>query len=220
MPKNAEDNKWIHYIGYLLFFAAVQFILAMVVVQLAFPCTNGICYNILTNPISDLGNTMTSPLWSVFNYSLVIFGALGFASVLILRSAFPKNSTRNLGVLIILIGILGAMGVGVVPENTILAVHSIFALITFVGLALGILILGIGLRKNRQWSTYAIWSIVFGAISLLAIIIFMLPSFGLLPAWIHSGPGAGFGAIERLVMLPSLLWVLMTGWKFSFLKSN
>jgi hypothetical membrane protein len=222
VPKDATLNdKWTRYAGYLLFFAGVQFVIAMIAAQLAFPCTtNGICYSAFTNPISDLGNTMTSPLWPVFNYSLVLFGVLGFSSLLILRLKFPDGVLRDLGLLVILIGILGAVGVGVVPENTILAIHSIFALIAFVGLALGILIFGIGIRKRKEWSRYGTMSIMLGTISLLAIIIFMLPSFGILPHWIISGPGIGFGAIERLVMVPSLVWVLMTGWIFSFRRSN
>jgi len=201
--------------GYLLFAAAIQFILSMVAVQLAYPCHNGVCYNPLTNPISDLGNTHTSALWPLFNYSLVLFGVLSFSGLLLLRSRLPGGSLGVVGVVALLVSLLGAIGVGVVPENTILALHSIFALTSFALSGLGILVLGLAARREKTPGGFSPCSMAVGAFTLIALMVSLSPSFGLLAPWHTSGPGFGFGGIERLVALPPILWLLILGFYFS-----
>ncbi len=203
------------YGAWLLIAAAVQFVLCMVIVQLAFPCTNGQCYNLLTNPISDLGSAgygsfPMSHLWYLFNYSIVLFCVLGTAGLLLMGGWFPKDRFRSGGLTIIIISLFASAGVGVVPEDTILKLHSLFALIAFVGAGLGLLILSIGLLRSRR-NSYAAFSLACALISLVVVIIFMLPNLGILPQWIHSGPGFGFGGMERLTAAPVLLWLIVTG---------
>jgi len=205
----------VKYGAWLLIATVVQFVLCMATVQLAFPCTNGQCYNLLTNPISDLGSAgygsfPISHLWYLFNYSAVLFGALGVAGLLLVVGWFPKGVFRSAGFTIIIVSLFASAGVGVVPEDTILLIHSLFALVAFVGSGLGLLILSIGLLRSRR-NSYAAFSVICALIALFVVIVFMLPDFGLLVPWIHSGQGFGFGGMERLIVIPVLLWFIVTG---------
>lgn len=201
--------------GALLLIAAVlQFVASMAIVQLAFQCHGGQCYNLLTNPISDLGSAGLnghpySPLWPLFNYSIAVFGVLGIAGLIMLRGWFPKNAWRVSGLAIIIVSLFASIGVGIVPEDTILALHSLFALIAFFGSAFGLLLLSIGLYKGRR--RYAAFSTICGLTSLAVLFVFVLPDFGILARWAASGPGFGFGGMERLLAAPVLLWLVVTG---------
>ena len=211
MKIGASANGPSHLGGYLLFAAAIQFILAMIIVQFAYPCHNGVCYNLLTNSISDLGNTQSSALWPLFNYSLVFFGVLSFSGLLLLRFRFPRGALGVVGVIALLIGLLGAIGVGVVPENTVPSLHSIFALMAFSMSGLGILILGLAAKHEKTPGRFSPFSIVLGAFTLIALMVVFFPSFGLIHSWHTFGTGFGFGGIERLVALPPILWILNLG---------
>ncbi len=201
----------IKYGGYLLAIAALQLIIAMIVVQLYFPCNSHGCYNILTNPISDLGNTVLSPLWPVFNYSLVLLAVLGTLGLLSVYNAFYKSTLCRAGVVILAICLVTGAGVGVVSENTILTIHSLFALVSFVAGAIGVFVFGLGVYKMKGYKGYSIYSIASGLLSSLAIVILRLPSVHVLPAWAYYGPGIGFGGPERLIIAPLLVWIIVTG---------
>ena len=197
--------------GCLLASGVVQLAIVMLLAQLYYPCGPHGCYNIFTNPISDFGNTATSTLWPLFNFSLVLFGILAISGAFLLADAFSKVPACRLGLLVIAISALGAVGVGVVPENTILAIHSLSALTAFAGGGVAALLFGIGMRGKKAYRNYSLYSIVSGALTIMAIVIFMLPSFGVLPAWEMYGPGFGFGGIERIVAYLVLAWLYVTG---------
>ncbi len=197
--------------GCLMFFATFQFILMMVLAQVAFPCVGGSCYNLLTNPISDLGNTSVSPLWPIFNFSIVIFGACLFAAALLAAGVFRRSQLTDLGLFAIAVAGGGAAGVGVVPENTVLAIHSLFALVAFWGGGAAIILLGVAMLKDKNWRSYAMYSIISGIVVFIASAAMLLPSGTLA----MSGPGLGFGGVERLVAAPTLLWLLVVGAKIA-----
>lgn len=196
--------------GYLFLISSVLFILAMVVVQLAFPCNAHGCYNLGTNPISDLGNTVLSVLWPVFNYSIILFGALLFGGLVLLLESFPKDWIGKLGILFLMLSAFGAAGVGTVPENTTLAIHSTFAAISFVAGGAGVLLIGIALLRRRGIGWYSGYSILSGAITLIVFFAFTLP-LGIFPSLAYYGPGLGFGFVERIIAFPVILWVFVTG---------
>lgn len=192
--------------GVILIVAVVQFVIVMAAAQLAFPCTNGVCYNIATNPISDLGNTMLSPLWPLFNYSIMLLGALLFVGVFLISGAFRRGPLSLAGLALLAISALGSSGVGVVPENTILAIHSAFALVAFLAGGLSILLLGASMARDARWRRFALYSIVSGLITVGVLVFFILHGM-----WVMSGSGFGFGAIERIVVAPILIWALVVG---------
>lgn len=194
----------------LILAGTVQFILVMAIAQFAYPCTNS-CYSILTNPISDLGNTATSPLWPIFNYSLIIFGMAVFAGALLFLDKFSRGWIGSIGTFLICMSALGAAGVGVVPENTILALHSIFALIAFISGAIGIILIGTTFYPTKAFRTFGLLSIILGIVSLAATAVILLASYGVIQPLAISGGGIGFGAVERIVAAPILLWLMVAG---------
>ena len=180
--------------GYLLVIAAILFIAVMVIVQAYYPCTKSAgCYNIGTNPISDLGNTGTSPLWPLFNYGLIVFGAIFFCGIVISLDSFPKGALGTAGIIFLILSAFGGMGVGVVPENEILSIHSTFAAIAFVAGGLGMLLIGIEMARNSKFKTYYIYSIISGLITLVVFFVSVL-HIGV-PHLVTSGSGFGFGAV-------------------------
>lgn len=209
-------SKSSRYSGVIFIVAVVQFVIVMLVAQAAYPCIaitavkgmpGGIfCYNPLTNPISDLGNTSTSPLWPLFNYSIMLLGALLLAGVFLVSGAFGRGRIGLAGLALLAVSALGSAGVGVVPENTILAVHSAFALVAFLAGGLGIVLLGISMLFDSRWRRFSMYSILSGLITVSVLVFFV--SHG---SWAMSGSGLGFGAIERIVVAPILIWLFVVG---------
>lgn len=198
-------DRSIRYGALLILAGVIQFIAVMAIAQAAYPCTAH-CYNILTNPISDLGNTATSPLWPLFNYSLEVFGAFVIAGILLMRGAFRRSLERQIGILLIVVSSLGAMGVGVVSENVILRIHSLFASVAFLIGGIAVVILGANeLRSNRRG--YVVFSIIAGSISALLFVGYVL---GIYPPLALSGPGFGFGGVERMIAGSFLVWLIVT----------
>ncbi|MDE1870925.1 MAG: DUF998 domain-containing protein [Candidatus Micrarchaeota archaeon] len=196
--------------GCLLALGTLQFIIVMAIVQAYFPCRASICYNTGTNPISDLGNTAMSPLWPLFNYSLIAFGIMFFAGLVLIMEGNPRRFAARLGILLMAISAFGAAGVGTVPENVILKLHSLFAAIAFFAGGLGILLFAISMMASRKNRAYAIYSLISGIVSVVVFLAFTAP-LGLVPHLITSGSGIGFGAVERVIAGPILLWALVTG---------
>jgi hypothetical protein len=91
--------------------------------------------------------------------------------------------------------------VGVVAENIVPAVHSLFALIMFVSWAVAAVV------SFRCWkSPFSYLSVALGAFSLLMLAFSLVqrvsPSFLL---------GFGLGGVERLIVYPLWLWTLGFG---------
>ena len=205
------EGTGMRYGALLLLVGALQFLVCMAIVQAYYPCTTS-CYNMLTNAISDLGNTNTSAIWPLFGYSLAMFGAIGLSGIVLSYRVLVRNRAGLIGIALLVLGVFGAVGVGVVPENTILSLHSLFALVAFLSSGLGILVLGLTAIPDRRMRMYSAYSILFGLISVVTLLAsILLPQLGLLPHWITSGPGFGFGGIERIVAFPPLLWFIITG---------
>ncbi|MCI4322294.1 MAG: DUF998 domain-containing protein, partial [Thermoplasmata archaeon] len=116
--------------GAVLVLGTLQFVAAMIVVQLKFPG-----YSVTGNSISDLGSSM-SPWATVFNVSIRVLGILGIVGTFLIRSAFSSKTTTHIGIGSLWLAELGAIAVGVFPENStwpFSGVHSVVSLITFVG---------------------------------------------------------------------------------------
>lgn len=198
--------------GGALFMAAIVIMaLAMILAQAYYPCGPNGCYNVLTNPISDLGNTVASPLWPLFDYALALFGVLVILGIFLLSaSIFSGFGGRASGILLS-ISALAAIGVGVVPENTIPILHSLFSLMAFFFGGVGVLIIGIWLLFEKGFTAHSAYSILSAVVSLGALLVSFFPAFGILPIWKYYGPGFGYGGIERLVVFTLFAWVFITG---------
>jgi hypothetical membrane protein len=102
--------------GLLLVLGSAQFIIVMTVAEALYPG-----YSVANNYISDLG---VGPSSVIFNTSVSLLGILVIAAGFLVMSL-----SRGLGVLAMIAGI-GALGVGLFPENTGTP-HTVFSLVVF-----------------------------------------------------------------------------------------
>jgi hypothetical membrane protein len=177
----------------LIGFGVVQFVVAMAWVQSAYPG-----YSLLQNYISDLGNTVTSPLHSVFNVSIMLLGVVAFPGILLTWSAFPAGGSRVIGLPLVLVASVAAILVGVFPENVNPPVHDFVSLMVFLPGGLAMTVLSFGMRPTSGWSPLRWTSLGLGAITLLALL-YYAPTQTNNSTW---DPGL----LERLIVFPLLTW--------------
>lgn len=188
---------------------SVQFLVAMVVVQLAWTTP----YDIWTNAVSDLGavtcaeNAMgtsyvCSPLHVVFNVSIIVFGLAIAVGAVAVRPSFPVGRVATAGMAVLVVAGIGAALVGVFPEDVYGAGHAIGALLAFDGASIALILLGVATLGKPRWAGYGVLSLACGIVSGGTIVLSILaPTIGPL----------GFGGYERLIVAPALLWLLVVG---------
>ncbi len=169
--------------GLLFFVGAVQFLLALVAAEGAWPD-----YSVSRDVISDLG---VGPPAALFNASVFLEGACTVAGAYFVHRVHGK---RWLSALFILSG-AGAMGVGLFPL-TFLVPHGVSAVIAFVFGAASAIAMYAVVPPPLRWLAVAL-----GAVSLLAFALF---AGGVTP-------GIGRGGMERMIVYPVLLWQAALG---------
>jgi hypothetical membrane protein len=180
--------------GLLLFVGVAQFILTKIVLETIYPG-----YLVGQQAISDLGNWgLAGNFAAVFSASAILLGVFIMAG-----AYFNGHGSKNrcFTALLAIAGV-GNVVVGVVAENVIPSVHSIFALIMFASWAVAAL-----LSYKFVKSPFSYISVTLGAVSLLMLVLSLLgqrvsSSFAL---------GLGMGGMERLVVYPLWLWTLGFG---------
>jgi hypothetical membrane protein len=180
--------------GLLLFVGVAQFILTKIVLETIYPG-----YLVGQQAISDLGNWgLAGNFAAVFSASAILLGVFIMAG-----AYFNGHGSKNrcFTALLAIAGV-GNVVVGVVAENVIPSVHSIFALIMFASWAVAAL-----LSYKFVKSPFSYVSVTLGAVSLLMLVLSLLgqrvsSSFAL---------GLGTGGMERLVVYPLWLWTLGFG---------
>lgn len=192
--------------GVAIFVGAVQFGLLLVVSEILYSAngTNpnvtypGYAYSVSVNYISDLGATCpnTGPCYIppsayLFDSSVAVLGILIIVGAYFLHRAFRWTPAT---ILIALTGI-GALGVGLFPETTGV-VHVIFSDITFIFAGLSAIVT---FRFQRKPMGY--FSVILGLMDLVACALFA--------SGVYLGLGAG--GMERMIVYPTLLWVLAFG---------
>src|SRR5579871_5372323 len=149
--------------GALLVVGSLQFIVAMVVVQLAYPH-----YSDLSNYISDLGahtSTASSPLAWLFNGSICVLGILGIVGTYLMRTAFPNRTTSRIGLGLLMVAEVFAFLVGVFPEQTPGNVHTDVSSVTFVASGLALLVLGFAMFRDTRWDGYRGYTFFSGVVT-------------------------------------------------------
>jgi len=175
-------------------------------------------YSFVSNVISDLGNTgcpppgssICSPRWFVMDASIFLLGlAMTLGSVLIF-SEFSFSSERRergaaiAGFVCLALGGVGAILVGVFPENVNTAhLHTVGTVMAIGFGQLVILILGLVLRRIPDWLRE--FMLVTSLLVLLA---------GISIAFKHQF-GIGEGALERLAQYPESVWLILFGFYIS-----
>lgn len=158
-------------------------------------------YSLLTNYISDLGNTATSPWHLAFNVSIILLGLLAIPGTLLIWDAFRPGLFRLLGLSFLWIAEVGAIFVGLFPENVNGTVHGLASLVVFLFAGLSMLVLAGAMLRDTRWHGYRAFSAIFGLVTLAALVGFLLG---------HWGP-LGPGGVERIVVYPVLIWGVAIG---------
>lgn len=185
--------------GAVLLLGSVQFIGAMIAVQLKYPG-----YSDLSNYISDLGGKTASQWAVVFNASVILLGLLALLATVLLLPAFGRKLSRTLGLGFFAIAGIGAVMVGVFPEPSRYLsgnIHSISSDIAFIGSGLSLIILPLAMLRDTRWEGYRAFTFLMGAVTLIAIVLFSVNAWGAL------GPGG----LERVIVAPILLWAIVVG---------
>ena len=204
-------HRSVHHGAILWIVGVVQFVVAMVVVQLAWSNPS---YSLTQNYISDLGaihcqtfggRYVCSPLHNVFNGSIIVLGLLLILGVLLLPTAFPNRASRKLGLGLLVVAGIGAIGVGLSPEDYQLTIHSISALLSFAGGGLALIVLGFAMFRDTRWDGYRAFSILSGLVVFVALGLFLGGAYH----WGGVWSDWGVGGMERLVVAPVLLWALV-----------
>jgi len=184
--------------GILFAFGVVQFVVAMAVVQ-----TQYAGYSLLTNYISDLGNTATSPWHVVFNLSLITLGVTAFLGILLGWSGFPRGGPRVVGLVLLLFASVSAVVVGSFPENVNPAIHDTFSLLIFLPGGLGLAVVSFGMKQGTHWFGYRAFSLLLGLVTLASLAYYA-------PTQV-TNTTFDPGLFERLIVAPFLIWGFVAG---------
>jgi len=202
-------HRAVHHGAALWLVGSLQFVVAMAVVQLAWTGHPG--YSLLNNHISDLGNTqcgpwphatspdVCSPWHDVFDVSVGLVGLFVILGAVLARTGFPSRRSALLGLAMMAVGGAGSIGVGLAPENVHPFVHIVSALIAFVVGNLALVVLGFAMFRDTRWDGYRAYTLLSGLVGLAAT--------GLYVAGVYAGLGEG--GMERLIVAPLLLWLLV-----------
>jgi len=165
--------------GALLFIAASQFVLGMIVAEALY---SG--YSISANYISDLG---VGPSSMVFNSSVFLMGLLIIIGAYFLQRGFNYKALTTL----LILTAIGAMGVGVVTEDINVTIHGVVSLIAFLFGGLSAI------------ASYRLLKLPFSAI---AVILGLTCLGALVLSTANVDLGLGVGGMERMIVYPLLMW--------------
>ncbi|HTZ61218.1 MAG TPA: DUF998 domain-containing protein [Thermoplasmata archaeon] len=195
--------------AYLWIAGVAIFLIGNIVTQIGY----GSGYSLLHNYISDLGAVhcgiqaghyfdngyVCSPWHLVFNVSIVLMGIFLILGVLLIRTGFPPRSTRTIGLAMLAIAGIGAIGVGLSPEDFDLTIHALSAAVAFIIGNLALIVLGFAMFRDTRWDGLRAYTILSGLVGLVAFVLFYTKNYFAL----------GVGGMERLIVAPLLLWALV-----------
>ena len=197
------------HLGPVIFTAAALFFFAQIYVAWVFQLP----YNLIHNTISDLGNTgcfaapypdVCSPRHTIMNLAFVALGVVMTCGSALLYHEFSlrKPSERRwaaVGFWCMALAGLGAMVVGLCPENRNIDVHKAGAAFAIGVGNLGIFVLGASLTKLPE--AMRRYMLVFTTISLTALLLFAFEKYF----------GIGEGTMERIAAYPEIVWLVTFG---------
>jgi hypothetical membrane protein len=138
------------------------------------------------------------------NISLILLGlSMAVGSVLI----YQEVRKSLVGFCLMGAAGVGAVLVGLFPENTIYWAHIAGADLAFLLSNIALIIFGFGLRLPRGFSWYSIGS---GAVALVALCLFLT----------HNRFFLGLGGMERVVAYPQTIWLIVFGRYMSRIRNR
>jgi hypothetical membrane protein len=183
--------------GLLLLVAGSAVVLGIMTAEALYP----VDYNVHRNTVSDLAamrpeDIVRQPSAAIFNITMIVAGALiVVAAVLLYRSR-----ARLLAILPVAGLGLGMIGVGVFPGNTVMAVHQLVSIATFLcGGVAAILTARLSSRVLRPVH------VVLGGIALAFLIGYTV--LGDVAVFDRLGEGG----VERWIVYPVVLWIVIFG---------
>jgi len=179
--------------GFMLFAGALIFLFGMMLAEFTYPN-----YNMANNFISDLGDFTHLVPALIFNTTIVIFGLSAVYAGYLLKDSLDKR----LGVFLMIAGIGGA-GVGIVNEGTILLLHYFFAFTVFI---VGGIAIAWSVKVLYRPPLSYIFIVLAGIVACLVTLMLINMVFQ-----VHLHLGIGVGGIERMVVFPTIFWVMATG---------
>jgi hypothetical membrane protein len=200
--------------GLLWILATLQFAVSQVVVAFAWSTP----YSWRDNYISDLGNTVCgefavphgaatyvcSPLAGVMNASFIASGMLIIMGALLLYPSWPRRKLTAIALVLWVVAGLGKVGVGLVPENTNVALHLLAAFnIPIESVAVLLTSLAI-LRTNRGLGQLGLAMATIGLAGTALGIVGEVLGPGLYL-------GVGIGGMERVAEYPASIWRFAAG---------
>ncbi|HSO93270.1 MAG TPA: DUF998 domain-containing protein [Candidatus Dormibacteraeota bacterium] len=164
-------------------------------------------YSLLTNLISDLGNTacgpaVCSPLHVLMNATFILVGLLHWTGAATTRQAWPRKRLQlPVAVLLALAG-WGLAYAGLFPENVAPVSHAFGALLGLCSLNAGMIVLGLALMPAAR----ALGGLVLaaGIAGGLGLLLFLTHAFGLPPGLaerVADYPGAAMFGVLGTVLL-------------------
>jgi len=185
--KDAKPQSDTRLAGTLLCLSGTVFFVFNTIAESIYPD-----YSVHTNYLSDLGATghPTTLLW---DGQLFVAGALWLLGMYF----FLRRSGRSKPTLALyLLAPVGQITVSLCPENTVLAIHTIGALAAFI---FGATSAVFTYRLTR--SPFRYFSPLLGAITLVSLALFASGHY----------LGLGVGGMERMVVYPITIWLIMLG---------
>ncbi len=159
-------------------------------------------YSVITDTISDLGKT-TSPRHVLMNAAFVLLGVvMSLGSLLIYqefrRASLVQQRGAMVGFTVMGVAGVGAVLVGVFPENTSHALHLAGAVLAIGGGIVAIFVLGWVLELPERLSTFTrFWA----PVAMTALVLFAC----------HRDFGIGAGTMERIAAYPVTIWLIAFG---------
>ena len=183
--------------GLLLVVAGSAVVLGIMTAEALYPAV----YDVHRNTVSDLAamrpdDVVRQPSAAIFNTTMIVAGGLiAVAAVLLYRSRAGLLATLPVAGL----GI-GMIGVGVFPGNTVMAVHQLVSLATFLcGSLAAILTARLSSRLLRPVH------VVLGGVALAFLLGYTF--LGDLAVFDRLGEGG----VERWIVYPVVLWIVVLG---------
>jgi hypothetical membrane protein len=172
----------LHRPGPWLLLASLEVLFLVHIAEFLYPS-----YSVSQNYISDLG-VGPEPSQGIFTVALIGFGVMVLMAAALIRVEDRKN------LLWIFFGLsgIGALGVGVFNENTIVP-HATFAMLAFV---FGNLAAVYSFKRMR--SPFSWLSLILGLLGLSALVLMVTGNY----------LGLGVGGMERIVFYAGIFWSL------------
>jgi hypothetical membrane protein len=120
---------------------------------------------------------------------------------ILLRRKLSIGKLRTIGLGLLVLAGVGAVGNGFTPEDLNLAGDFFTALAIYLGANLGLIFLGFAMAKDVEWLSLRAITKSLGLIGMAAFVLFLVNITGPL----------GSGGMEWLMTVPILLWMVIVG---------